>query len=475
MTPNRASSVTLWTTALAVVITTLTVLPFGHHPVGPSVSIVPALVAIVAVFDLMSVYLLLGDYQDRGDLRLAVMAGAYAWSLVVMAGYALAFPGAVAANAPLAVTPSMAPYFYVAWHGSFPVLLAAAWAPWPAAWTRPTTRARRGRTGATLLGAFVLAALVLVTTLVRRAESLPVLINGLDTSRMTSLTAPFILPAVLLSVVVTVHGSWRRPGPERWTSIAVLACLCDLVLTYSSGTRFSLGWYAGRTLTILGAGVVLVAMQHSYRQIKSQAERDAVIDSLTGLNNRRGAYLGLEQLIGRARRSHTSLGVVVVDLDWFKQINDRHGHEAGDLVLSRIGRVFDQFTRAGDLAARMGGEEFLLVLDDTDADGTRYAAERLRLLIADSAVTGLQAPVTASLGTAELLDSDVEFASLLRRADAALYLAKEQGRNQVQGVGRAPTPDAGPDRRQHAAERPPPRLGQLSARLLRTTPQFPQD
>lgn len=439
MTADRPSSAALWTTALAVVIASLSLLPSGSYAVGASVSFVPALVAVVAVFDLMSVYLLMGDYRDRGDLRLAVMAGAYAWSLVVMAGYALAFPGAVATDPPLAITTSMAPYFYVAWHGGFPVLLAAAWAPWPAAWTRPMAPTRRTRTGTALLGAFLLAALVLVATLLRYAESLPPLINGLDTSRMTTLTAPFTLPAALLSVVVTVHGSWRRPGPERWTSIAVLACLCDLMLTYFGGARFSLGWYGGRTLTIFAAGVVLVAMQRSYRKLKSQAERDAVIDALTGLNNRRGAYAGLEQLISRARRSRTPLGLVVVDLDWFKRVNDRHGHEVGDLVLSHVGRVLNEFTRAGDVAARMGGEEFVLVLDDTDADGTRLAAERLRLLISETTVRGLETPVTASLGTAELLDSDVEFASLLRRADEALYLAKEQGRNQVQGVGRVPT------------------------------------
>lgn len=439
MTADRPSSAALWTTGLAIVVTTAALVPFGAESVGASVSFMPALIAIVAVFDLMSIYLLMGDYSDRGDLRLALMAGAYGWSLVVMGGYALAFPGALAADPPLAVTPSMAPYFYVAWHGGFPVLLAAAWAPWPAAWTRPTPRRRRNRTGALLLGGFVATAVIMVEALIVFAESLPVLINGLDTSRMTTLTAPVAVPVALVALVVSFHGSWRRSGPERWTSIAVLACVCDLVLTYAAATRFSVGWYGGRILTIFTAGVVLVAMQRSYRKLKSQAERDAVMDALTGLNNRRGAYAGLEQLIGRARRSRTPLGVVVMDLDWFKQVNDRHGHEVGDLVLSQVGRVLTEFTRAGDVAARMGGEEFVLMLDDTDADGTRWAAERLRLLISDSTARVLEAPVTASLGTAVLLDSDVEFAPLLRRADAALYLAKAQGRNQVQGVGRVPT------------------------------------
>jgi hypothetical protein len=123
--------------SVAAVLATIVVLPVSHEQLGASSSFITATLAVVACFDLMSVYLLLGDYESRGDPRLLMMSWAYAWSLVVMCGYALAFPGAVSAHPVLAVTPSMAPYFYIAWHWGFPVVLAAAWAPWPHRWLAP--------------------------------------------------------------------------------------------------------------------------------------------------------------------------------------------------------------------------------------------------------------------------------------------------------------------------------------------------
>ena len=424
--PKRAVAATV------TVVATAGLLPFGAHQLPASVSFVPALIAIVTIVDLMSVYLLLGDYLDRGDLRLAVMAGAYAWSLVVMAGYALAFPGAVGVDPPLALTPSTAPYLYTAWHGGFPVLLALAWAPWAPRWTQPVPREQRTRLAGVLMTSFVLAGLATVAALCGTADRLPVLIQGLDTSRMTTLTAPLVLSAVLLALVVTVRGTRERSGPERWTAVAVLACLCDLLLTYTSRSRFSLGWYSGRTLTIVAAAVVLLAMQASFRALKAQAERDATIDALTGLSNRRGAYTSLDQMIARARRTGTPLGIISFDLDWFKRINDRFGHVMGDQVLAGVGAGLTTLLRRGDLAARVGGEEFLLALHDTDAAGAVVAAERLRSMINAMAIPGLDQPVTASFGTTVLLDSDADAALLLRRVDAALYLSKEHGRNRVE-------------------------------------------
>lgn len=424
----------VWVAAVGIIGATAAVIPVASHPLDTSVSFLPALIAMVAVFDLMLVYLLLGDYRDRGDLRHAVMAGAYVWSLVAMAGYALAFPGAVSQNPPLALTPSMAPYFYLVWHCGFPVLLAAAWAPWPSRWAQATPPHERARVSLLLMSAFITISVVVVAALLLSAGSLPELIVGLDTSRMTRLTAPVVVPVTTVALIVVARGTWRRTGPERWTSVVALACLCDLVLTYLAHRRFSVGWYGGRTLTIIAAGVVLVALQASYRQLKAQAERDAVIDPLTGLYNRRGAYAVLEQMLARSRRSRTPLGVVALDLDWFKLVNDRHGHEVGDMVLAEVGRVLNSVTRTGDMASRMGGEEFLLALDDTDAAGARVAAERLRGLVAAIRVDGLTQTLTASFGAVDVLDSDVGLAAVLSRADAALYLAKDMGRDQVQGA-----------------------------------------
>jgi len=413
------------------VVAAAVLMPFSQRPVGPSISFVPALISIVACFDIMSVYLLAGDYRDRGDIRLLVMASAYSWSLTVMAGYALAFPGAIFSKPPLALTPSMAPYFYIFWHGGFPVLLGAAWAPWPARWTKLTPPARRTLLTVLMVGGTTLGGAALVAGLAAAAHRLPVLISGFDTSRMTSLTAPFTIPLVVLALAWTVYGTRDRNGPERWSSVAVLVCLLDLVLTYAARSRWSLGWYAGRTLTILAAGVVLVAMLASFRRLKAQAEHDAVFDALTGLLNRRGLYTALDQLVARARRSGSPLGVVSFDLDFFKLVNDRFGHEAGDNILAEIGRQMALESRRGDVMARVGGEEFLALLPDTDLHETGVVAERIRERVAQMAVPAGQHPMTVSLGATALEADDANGAMVLRRADRALYEAKEAGRNRV--------------------------------------------
>jgi diguanylate cyclase (GGDEF)-like protein len=418
-------------TALAALAVTAGLLPFAHDQLGTSVSFVPALIAVVFVIDLMSVYLLLGDFQDRGSVRILLMAGAYAWSLVVMTGYALAFPGAISVHPPLALTPSMAPYFYLAWHGGYPLLLGAAWAPLPRRWTAPTPERRRAGVALAVLGGAFLAGLAVVAGVVAFAHDLPVLIDGLDTSRMTTLTAPVLIPVAVAALAASVWGTWRCTGPERWASVAVLTCLCDLVLTYTGSSRFSVGWYGGRSLTVIAAAVVLVAMQASFRSIKAQAERDALVDPLTGLQNRRGAYAALDAMVALPRRSRSPVGVVTFDLDWFKQVNDRYGHEAGDEVLAAVGRVLLTFSRAVDVVARTGGEEFLVLMPATDDEGAAAAADRLRVLIAGIEVAGVEEPVTASLGVTVLAVGDLDASTVLRRADAALFEAKRAGRNRV--------------------------------------------
>jgi diguanylate cyclase (GGDEF)-like protein len=416
--------------ACVSVLTTVVLLPLSHHQLGPTVSFMPALISVVGCFDLLSVYLLLGDYLDRGDRRLLVMAWAYAFSLTVMGGYALAFPGAVSMDPPLAVSASIAPYTYIAWHAGFPMLLGLAWAPWPARWTRQPTRGGSrvvaiGSTAAALAGGVLVVALLLLL-----AEQMPVLINGVDTSAMTTVTGPIVLPLVALALVVCVHGTWRRVGAERWASIAVLVCLCDLVLTYWARSRFSVGWYAGRTLTLVAAAVLLLAMLVAFRRLTASAEHDAAHDPLTGLANRRSAYDSLDQLMARACRSGSPLGVLSIDLDHFKQINDHYGHHIGDLVLTEVSTLFARSFRLGDIVARVGGEEFLVLLPDTDEAGTLAAAEKVRIATADLQIP-FAGPITASLGATVLAWDDPDSACMLQRLDAALYAAKAQGRNRV--------------------------------------------
>ena len=433
--PRRA----LLVMAGVVVVLTALLVPVGSRQLPNSVSFVPAMLSVVACFDVISVYLLVGDYRDRGDVRLLLMAWAYAWSLVLMAGYGLAFPGAITTDPPLAVTRSMAPYLYISWHTGFPLLLGAAWAAWPNRWLVPTPVGRRLAVATVTVLATVAAGVGLIALLVTFAHRLPVLIDGLDTSAMTRVTAPVAVPVVLLALATTAYGTRRRSGPERWSTIAVLVCLCDLALTYSARSRFSLGWYCGRSLTLVAAGVVLLAMLAAFRRLKARAERDAAIDPLTGLSNRRSAQVAFDQMVARSRRSGAPLGVLSLDLDHFKQVNDRYGHETGDLVLTEVARLLTRSSRNEDVVARVGGEEFLILLPDTDEAGTLIRGERIRTLVAGLLVPGMAGGMTASLGATALRAGDLTTATMLRRVDTALYQAKHTGRDRV--VVAAPAPE----------------------------------
>jgi diguanylate cyclase (GGDEF)-like protein len=161
------------------------------------------------------------------------------------------------------------------------------------------------------------------------------------------------------------------------------------------------------------------------------AETRAASDTLTGLPNRRSADATLKRMAAHAGRTISPLAAILLDLDHFKAINDRYGHESGDKVLALVGRILNSTIRGSDFAARFGGEEFLILLPDTDREGAVTVAEKIRTEIARSEVPGMAAPFAASLGVAILPGDASESDELLRKADRALYTAKESGRNRV--------------------------------------------
>lgn len=157
----------------------------------------------------------------------------------------------------------------------------------------------------------------------------------------------------------------------------------------------------------------------------------ATTDSLTGLGNRRwlGERMAEEQ--ARARRQPEPLSIVVFDLDRFKDINDRHGHDVGDKVLMTVGETVRDCLRPYDLAARLGGEEFCVVLPRTGSKEALAIAERLRNGLADSVVSPLlRGGITASFGVYEGT-AEARLHDMLAAADRLLYRAKEEGRNRV--------------------------------------------
>ena len=160
------------------------------------------------------------------------------------------------------------------------------------------------------------------------------------------------------------------------------------------------------------------------------AESQAASDVLTGLPNRRAADEVFKRMAAHAGRNVSPLTAVLLDLDRFKDVNDRHGHESGDRALAMVGRVITSTIRASDFAARFGGEEFLMLLPNTDRDAALLVGEKLRSAIEQTELVGIGS-ITASLGLAVLPWDAGEPEELLRKADRALYLAKERGRNRI--------------------------------------------
>ena len=172
-------------------------------------------------------------------------------------------------------------------------------------------------------------------------------------------------------------------------------------------------------------------LQDELRTRNAELDRVSRIDMLTNIYNRRHLAEHLRQVISAARRHDRTIGVLLVDIDHFKDVNDEHGHLAGDAVLREVAARLQQAMRTEDALGRWGGEEFLAVLTDTPPEGVRVMAERLRQVVAAAPFTlddGSQIRVTVSVGHTNGSD-DAEI--LVHRADDALYVAKAEGRNRV--------------------------------------------
>ena len=181
---------------------------------------------------------------------------------------------------------------------------------------------------------------------------------------------------------------------------------------------------------------MLGLLSYYFRLASTDVERKmtemALTDPLTGLFNRRQMNQRLQEEVARFRRQGGDFSIIIADLDHFKQINDRYGHDMGDRVLSRIALLFGEGLRAGDAVARWGGEEFLVLLPGTHLSAAQEVAQRLRSAAETrlGAIDGLSAPLTVTFGVATF-SASASLEGCLKAADDALYRGKAEGRNRV--------------------------------------------
>ncbi|MDZ7749188.1 MAG: GGDEF domain-containing protein [Halofilum sp. (in: g-proteobacteria)] len=245
-------------------------------------------------------------------------------------------------------------------------------------------------------------------------------------------------------------------------ALPVNAAMPHLYITYLVATLapaaimfFVLGgrdYWILATMTVLYGGALATAghnysrnLRHAYElsarlnQANRQLAHLASHDVLTGLCNRSRFETTLDRELDRVKRYGSFCSLIMLDIDRFKQINDHHGHDTGDRVLEEIGTLFAEQVRAPDLAARWGGEEFMVLLPQTGLESAEQVAERLRRQVAATDFDGV-GTVTISLGVTESRTPE-ERSVMFKRLDDALYRAKQNGRNRVES---APAPHTEP-------------------------------
>jgi two-component system cell cycle response regulator len=199
-------------------------------------------------------------------------------------------------------------------------------------------------------------------------------------------------------------------------------------------------------LRLRAAALEIKAANAALVEANRELTRLATTDPLTEIYNRRYFLQHAGDEFARIRRYGGVFSVFMLDIDHFKQVNDTQGHDGGDQVLKHVCRLVGEMLRTIDCFGRLGGEEFAVLLPETDAPGVQLVADRIRVALA-ATPAALDAPdgaraltVTASFGTATFSTADKDFAALLGRADAALYLAKRAGRNRVMAAAEPVAP-----------------------------------
>ena len=238
-----------------------------------------------------------------------------------------------------------------------------------------------------------------------------------------------VVEATMVSARIALTNGDRATSSIVWTPYSALRDIWEL----SIGAVAALLAFQHPVLVIVAVPLCCLASEHIRLESRS---RLALTDSRTGLLNPRGFEEVADHEWERAEREMNRISLVLVDLDLLRDVNNTHGHRAGDAVIAAVGRILSSSSRSSDAVARLGGEEFALLLPDTDLKTATMVGERLREMVAGTRIDTPSGPlaVTVSCGVATRVGTET-MESLFDRADTALYDAKNGGRNRVSVAG----------------------------------------
>jgi diguanylate cyclase len=276
----------------------------------------------------------------------------------------------------------------------------------------------------------------------RRAELRNLMVDSMLGGMWIAVMHFNLLPSVLLAAMlsvdkVSVGGPWLLLRTLALLSLGCVATSASLGVPIDVATPMPVIVACIPLLVLYPLAISMVTYSMGRKLAKQNRRLDALgrTDGLTGLANRRQGFAQAQKELARYHRTGRPVVLVILDIDRFKDINDRYGHPAGDEVLCAVGKTLRECCRAVDVAARYGGDEFLLVLPDTDLDGAEAAARRIRRhLDAQAFDTAPDLRCTVSIGAAEATTKTSDVGTWIQHADAALYRAKAEGRDRFVGA-----------------------------------------
>lgn len=439
----------VWLLAAAIltflIMLTIWTFPRAHEALPVMRGFLPAWAAVAFLADILTAYLLWGQALAGQDRPLVLLAISYAGTAVLIAANAWVFPAAFLNSG--RHLGEGAGWMWLFWHGFFASGIALyAW--------RSSEAASDGRTFGRYAGRAGIAAAGVITGLIGLVYEhiLPRLVAPNLQFELPFWVGPTLLSMLLVPVILLVWRLRVRSILHTWLLVAMVANLLDMALMKMGGSRYCVAWYMARGISLVAALTVLMACLSQVNQLYrtllvSQADMRgtnaglrvqnselavmATQDELTHLLNRRALLGCLAAGVARYREGGPAFGILMVDLDDFKAVNDQWGHLVGDEVLVEAASRLTHVLRTSDMIGRYGGEEFLVFLADTSEVGARAVGLKLLQAMRNEPFffAGAARTITISIGIACVQAADTFVDQLIQRADRALYAAKHRGRN----------------------------------------------
>lgn len=425
---------------LALCAITVFLLPFAQIQLVKVAAFLPSYqTALIGIY-LITAYLGYGHYKaTRSEALLHLSAGCLYTAGILIAQF-LSFPGAFIDKESLIGGSQTTIWLWFFWHAGPAIgILLFAWSEY----RRPGYRTIEHRKAIRNTGLTLLLALAVTVALVAVFHDwLPVLDVKEDFSKITSLgIAPALQVLLLMSLAILWRASRFRNVLHVWLGITLVALLCDNAITMMGATRLSLGWYAGHFNALISASVMMLVylndIKQSYERSVAIADQLATsnarlevqidvarLDHLTKLPRRDLFMENAELLRSSSGMNGLGFATLFIDLDGFKSINDRFGHDHGDLVLIRAADALTSVLRDTDVAGRLGGDEFVVCLT-APPDKILAISNTLSGRIVEK-ISKIADGMGASIGVS-LCNTDVSRA--LKEADEAMYEAKKSGKN----------------------------------------------